>query len=334
MASRALRRLAGFALAAHALLGISAFADERAPLALARTLPLAGVRGRIDHLAFDADGQRLFVAALGNDSVEVLGAQRGERLASLAVERPTAVVLLGAAARIAVASGGSGELLLFDAASYAPRARLGGFEDADNLRLDPREQLLYLGFAEGALARIDPRGPKLLGRTSLPSHPEAFALAADGSAAFVNLPGSRSIAVWGRNESALRARWPTGDLSGNYPIALDETGRRVLVGFREPPRLVAFDADSGRELGRIASCGDSDDLFYDAAGERVFVVCGEGAVDWIAAPRGSALRVVERIATRAGARTGLLSPATRELFVALPAREALPAEIRVYRIAP
>jgi hypothetical protein len=45
-------------------------AQSNLPLRLEKTIPLPGVKGRIDHLSFDADNQRLFVAALGNNTVE------------------------------------------------------------------------------------------------------------------------------------------------------------------------------------------------------------------------------------------------------------------------
>src|SRR5713101_6899723 len=41
-------------------------------LAQVETIPLDGVEGRIDHFGLDAKGKRLFVAALGNDTVEVV----------------------------------------------------------------------------------------------------------------------------------------------------------------------------------------------------------------------------------------------------------------------
>ena len=47
-------------------------AQEGAPLRLVQTIPLPHVEGRIDHLAVDLRGQRLFVAALGNNTLEVL----------------------------------------------------------------------------------------------------------------------------------------------------------------------------------------------------------------------------------------------------------------------
>src|SRR5229473_1099266 len=42
-----------------------------------QTIPLDGVKGRIDHFGLDAKGKRLFVAALGNDTVEVVDLAAG-----------------------------------------------------------------------------------------------------------------------------------------------------------------------------------------------------------------------------------------------------------------
>ena len=53
------------------------------PLRLAGTIPLPGVQGRIDHLSADVKGQRLFVAALGNNTLEVLDLAAAKRLRSI-----------------------------------------------------------------------------------------------------------------------------------------------------------------------------------------------------------------------------------------------------------
>ena len=50
------------------------------PLKLTQTIALTGVEGRIDHLAFDVKGQRLFVAALGNNTLEILDVAQGKRV--------------------------------------------------------------------------------------------------------------------------------------------------------------------------------------------------------------------------------------------------------------
>lgn len=57
------------------LFGVAMRAQPAGAASLMRrvaTIPLPGVAGRIDHLALDSTHRRLFVAALGNDSVEVI----------------------------------------------------------------------------------------------------------------------------------------------------------------------------------------------------------------------------------------------------------------------
>lgn len=43
-----------------------------------QAIPLPNVEGRIDHMSVDVEGQRLFIAALGNDSVEIVDLRAGE----------------------------------------------------------------------------------------------------------------------------------------------------------------------------------------------------------------------------------------------------------------
>lgn len=53
-------------------------------LAVERTIPLPNVSGRIDHLAVDLAHRRIFVAELGNGTVEAidLGSGQGGRIRS------------------------------------------------------------------------------------------------------------------------------------------------------------------------------------------------------------------------------------------------------------
>ena len=63
-------------LVAFCLYRSAAHAEEKA-LQLKQTIPLPGVEGRIDHLALDSSAERLFVCALGNNTVEVLDLRKG-----------------------------------------------------------------------------------------------------------------------------------------------------------------------------------------------------------------------------------------------------------------
>jgi len=104
------------------------------PLTFARSIELPRVEGRIDHLAFDATGQRLFVAALGNNTVEVLDVKAGAHVKSVAGFRePQGIAVVPDAKLVAIANGQGEGLQFLNADDYraGPSVRLG--DDSDNV---------------------------------------------------------------------------------------------------------------------------------------------------------------------------------------------------------
>src|SRR5438477_9768508 len=72
-----------------------AAAVAEAKLEACATITLPGVEGRFDHFAVDVKNQRLFVAALANNSLEIIGVREGRRLQSISgLKKPTGVVYL------------------------------------------------------------------------------------------------------------------------------------------------------------------------------------------------------------------------------------------------
>jgi hypothetical protein len=113
-------------------------------------------------------------------------------------------------------------------------------------------------------------------------------------------------------------------------MSLDESGHRLFVGVRQPAELLVFDTASAKQLAAVTCVGDTDDLFYDARRDRVYVIGGEGYVDVFDAAASGKYQRIGRLNTRAGARTGLWSSELDRLFVAWPNREGHPAEIHTY----
>src|SRR5919199_2049250 len=53
-------------------------AEGTSALSQTQSIPLPGVEGRIDHMVIDSQGGRLFVATLGNNTVEVIDLTAGK----------------------------------------------------------------------------------------------------------------------------------------------------------------------------------------------------------------------------------------------------------------
>ena len=115
-------------------------------------------------------------------------------------------------------------------------------------------------------------------------------------------------------------------------MALDEAGGRLLIVDRNPPELLVFDTGSGERVARLATCGDADDVFWDAKRQRVYVSCGEGFLD-VVQRQGDAYGNPVRIPTASGARTALFVPELDRLFVAVRASNREKAAIWVFRPA-
>src|SRR6516164_8462002 len=157
-----------------------ATADENAgapALLLEAKIPLGDVRGRIDHMAVDLARHRLFVAALGNDSLAVvdLQAQRLDRLIGELPE-PQGVGYDPAIDTLYVANAGDGTVRLFNGADLSPNGRIELGSDADNVRVDSKAGRVFVGHGDGAVAIIDAATQKQIASVPLKAHPESFQL--------------------------------------------------------------------------------------------------------------------------------------------------------------
>jgi DNA-binding beta-propeller fold protein YncE len=306
---------------------------QTAPLKLTKTIALPGVEGRIDHFAFDAAGERLFVCALGNNTVEVVDLRKGVRVHSITgFGAPQGIAYIPELNRIFVANDKGGSCKIYDGKSFEAVGELDFKDDADNVRYDDATKKVYVGFGSGGIAVVNAPDGKQIGSIKLSAHPEAFELEKNGKRIFVNVPNSRHVAVIDRDKSEVVATWKTDLAFANFPMALDEADHRLFVGCRLPSRLVVLNTDSGDVVAKIDISGDTDDVFYDGKRHRIYAICGAGKIDIIEQTNANTYKASAKVDTADGARTGLFVPERDTLFVAVPHRGSQQAEIRAYQI--
>jgi DNA-binding beta-propeller fold protein YncE len=328
-------RLASFLLGwlLAAVVGLSSvYAQNTSQLHLEKEIPLSGVEGRIDHFSADVLGQRLFVAALQNGTVEVLDIRKGERSAEIkGLSEPQGVYYSSQNGELYVASGGDGTLRIYDGNSLKLRQTVEFGEDADNVRYDARSGQILVGFGSGGLGLVDASGQRI-GTIPLSSHPESFQLEEGDSRIFVNVPKEFAVAVVDRTKHTVIAKWGLDRTFANYPMALDEEDKRLFVGCRVPARLVVLNTDSGQVVAKIPVVGDTDDVYFDPTRRFVYVIGGEGSVDVFRMSDPNHYEYAGRTNTASGARTGLFIPGLDRIFVAVPHRGSQAAKVLVYQI--
>jgi DNA-binding beta-propeller fold protein YncE len=302
-------------------------------LELKQTIPLTGVEGRIDHLDLDIAGERLFVCALGNNSVEVLDLRKGERIHSISgLGTPQSVAYISELNRLFVANDNGGLCNIYDAKAWQLLSTTDLQDDADNMRYDTTSKEVFVGFGTGGIAVINVADGKRTGLIKLAAHPEAFELEKHGRRMFVNLPAAGQVAVVDRDKAEVIARWKPDGAAANFPMALDEANHRLFIACRTPAKLVVLDTDSGTTVTALDISGDADEVFYDAKHRRLYAICGEGYVDIIEQTDADHYNRTAKIPTASGARTGFFNSERDDLFVAVPHHGTQGAEIRRYRL--
>jgi len=304
------------------------------PLRLEKTIPLPGVEGRIDHLAADINGRRLFVAALGNHSVEVVDIDAGKVVHHIPnLKEPQGLFYWPSKNRLYAACAGDGSVRAFDGASFQPLETYDFNEDADNLRFDTRANELFVGYADGALGVVNVELGSRVGETMLDGHPESFQLEQTGPRIFVNVPKTTvgaHVTVIDRRTRSVVAKWPLPGVKANFPMALDETNHRLFIGCRFPMTLLVLDTRDGKIRAREEIPADADDLFYDSTTRRIYVSGGAGFIGVLTQTDADHYQPAIRIPTAPGARTSLFVEKWKRLFVAVPHRGKQAAALMVF----
>jgi hypothetical protein len=295
---------------------------------------LPDVKGRIDHLAFDPARQRLFVAELGNNTVDVIDMKAGKAVQRLTgLREPQGLGYVPQTDTLYVANAGDGSVRLYNGESLTPSGRLDLGEDADNVRVSPQGDRVYIGHGSGAIAVLEPATATKLADIPLKGHPEGFQVDASSARVYVNVPDVDEVAVLDLHVTRQVAAWPTGAVRAVFPMALDGEAHEVIVVGRRPPKLLAYDTEAGRVKTSLDVCGDADDVFVDSKRHRLYVSCGEGVLD-VFERTGASYARVQSVPTAPGARTALLAPSMDWLVVAAPARDGKSASLLLFRPLP
>jgi DNA-binding beta-propeller fold protein YncE len=305
-------------------------------------LPDVGGR-RLDHIGVDVGGQRLFVTAFHNHTVEVVDVRMGKLVRTLSnLGEPQGALYEPSTNRLYISSSADGTVKIFDGGTFEMLSTVKFSSDADNLRYDPHSKSVVVGYGgekflrgapirghgDGALAFLDDAGKKT-GEIALDAHPESFQIEKNGTRVFVNVPDHREIEVADVVRRTVLARWPETTCTENFPMSLDEAHHRLFVGCRTPARLLVFDTESGKMIAAYPTVEHTDDLFYDPARGRVYVL-GESFIESWQQRDADHYDNAGRVATPAEARTGLFVPQWGRVFEAVPKRGGEEAEVLVF----
>jgi DNA-binding beta-propeller fold protein YncE len=311
--------------------------ESSAPLRLVQTIPLS-VDGRLDHLYADLKGMRLFVAALGNNSVEVIDLRASKVMRSLTEpQKPQGVWYLPSLKKLFVASGNDGVCRVYDGKTLKLIESIKLDLGPDLVGYNPRTKLLYVGYGGedankefGDLAIIDVRKNKHIGDIQTTAHPGGILVDDSGHRIYVTIPKTSEIVVIDAMSNKIIKTWRAIEAQRTVSLALDSAHERLFVGARTPARVIVYDTTSFQRVADFPTVGLMDGMFFDGTRKRLYVSGGEGFVDVFQQQDADRYAPLARIPTRPIARTSLFVPELNRYYLAVPRKDNESAEIRVY----
>jgi DNA-binding beta-propeller fold protein YncE len=309
-------------------------ARELLPLQLEEQIPVPGVAGRLDHFTSDAKRRRLFVSALGNNTLEVIDVFAGRVVHSIkGLAQPQGPLYVPSVDKLYVANAEDGKVRVYDGAAYTLRKTIDFGKDPDNMRYDEASKTVFVGFGEddGGIAMIDPKTDERVGQVyKTEGHPESFQVEASGGHIFVNVPDAGNVVESIDRKTGTATKWPLKGLRANYAMALNEEDHRLFTVTRKTPMMVVLDTQTGNEVARLRAAGECDDVFFDASRKRIYVIGAEGFISVFQQNDPDHYELIANVPSGIGIRTGYFFTRRDRFYVAVPAKGSEPAQVWTY----
>src|SRR5277367_222522 len=214
-------------LAASITLGAApAFSQAGAAFTFQRTIELPGVTGKFDHFAIDLETNRLFAAATGNHSVEVIDLKTGKVEQSIAgLGKPHGLAWV--AGSLFVSDGTLAELRVYKGTPLAMARKIKLSDDADDMVYNSAAHLLYVGHGgsdtanPAKVAVVDTNRFVLVADLDVATHPEALDIDPEGGRVFANIADSNEVAVVATATNSISGSWKLKEAGDNVPMAYD-----------------------------------------------------------------------------------------------------------------
>lgn len=325
-------------------LGIISTAQKTPGLKLVDKISLPALHdGDFDHFAKDLKGNRLFLTAEANGTVEVFDASSNKLIHTIkGLKAPHAILYRDDVDKLFVVDGDASEIKIYNGTTYNLLGHIAVSIDADSMTYDPQTQYMYVvnGGREAKtpyslISVIDTNNSTKLRDIKIDTNwVEALLLETSGPRMFCVLTGLNAIGVMDRNKDSLSATWPM-PADAKHPVSLgfDEAGHRLFVSTREPGKLVVLNSDDGKVVADLPAPGMVDDLAYDAKLKRLYLP-GDKFVDVYSQKDFDHYTLLSRVPGSFRAKTGTLVPEWNHYYLAVPRHQTQPAEVRVYDLQP
>lgn len=310
-----------------------AIADSRnaLPLTLVRDIPLPGHAARLDYESFDSRSRLLFIAALGDGSIDVVDTTR-QRLASTVANVSAAhgVLAIPELGRVYASATGTDELIALDERTLRVIGRTPAGDYPDGIAYDPKTTRIFVSDEHGGTVTVI--------ATATTTRIATIALGGESGNIQYD-PGTQRMVSAEQTHNRLieidpRTLGIVGRVSlpgcaGSHGLYIDAPARSAFVACENNSQLIVINLNTMREVQSV-SVGDTPDVLAFDAGLRRLYVASESGIVSVFHERFGRLRLLGQAFLAHEAHTVAVDPATHLVYFALENVNGRPA-LRVMR---
>src|SRR4030081_633405 len=298
-------------------------------LRLAGRTELPGYTGDFDHFEYDLKGNRLWLAAEDHGTLDVFDLKTVKKQKSVKniVATPHGILYVPEKNRLVVTDSG-GDMLtrVIDATSYKVTGTIElAAPGADAMGYDAARKRLYIvnggrdaKMQETYLSVVDPVTLQRHGDLKFDTEKvEAMAIESKGDKVYINVTGKNYMEVVDKKRLSVLPTWPIKEAEQNAPVAFDEPNKRLFVIARKPGKLIVLNADTGASIASFKEPERCDQVIWDAANRRIYALGGEGYIGVFQQKNADQYEELARVTSAQGAKTGILVPYPKRLYVAV-----------------
>jgi DNA-binding beta-propeller fold protein YncE len=322
-----------FLTACVALLTIAGPVSAAGPekLVLLKTIPLKGVAGKLDHLAVDSKGERLFVANKPNNTLDIVDLKTGKLVKQIADQGKVSGVSYAADLDMIYVGNGAGFCNAFAGKEYKQVFSTPA-PHADNVHFHSGNKMVYVGQDE-ILSVLDAKTGEIKAAINLPGAVHGFKIDKDAGKIYAVLTKPNLVAVIDIEKNQVVGKFDLTVSDAGSPIAQDAEHGLLFVGCpKKQPMVVAFDTRTGKEVASVAIPGGVDDVHFDKRRNRIYASCSDSALVVIE-KQGDKYEIVEKLETPKDSRTCTWSQG--KLYLGVPRQDGTDGpEVRIYEARP
>jgi DNA-binding beta-propeller fold protein YncE len=321
------------------------------PLKLIQKIPVPSLEeGSFDHFGVDVKGKRLFSCAEKHGTVEVFDMATNKHIQTIGqgvIQEPHSLLYREDLDRLYVVDGNHeiGAVRIYDGKTYNLIKSIDLPPLADWSGYDPATKYLYINGngrevkkPYSTVSIVDTTSGGVVGQIQVDDDVITdFALEPSNPNIYTGMRNKKQVGVIDRTKREVVATWPLHLGEGMGHMGLDPRNHRLFVNCRYG-QMVIFDTQTGKELQSIPINQYSDELRFDEATKRLYVVAS-GAIG-VGHPSVEVFQQVDpdhynslgEVTTEFGARNGILVPELHRFYVAAPKHGNNDAQILVYEV--